>query len=106
MRSSIRADLVPILGGLAFLTLIVCARPAVLRAQAPAEGTSQADVAAPTSNRGRTTRAPHVGTERDTAGPHVFAGLGHQGFRLESADARQSLHIQGLFSVRGNANIP
>jgi hypothetical protein len=53
-----------------------------------------------------TSRAPHLGTERDTAGPHVFAGLGHQGFRLESGDARQSLHIQGLFSARASVNLP
>ncbi|HEX6243742.1 MAG TPA: hypothetical protein VFZ61_22665, partial [Polyangiales bacterium] len=104
MRSA-RSELATYLGG-ALLLLIVCAQPQAARAQLPAEGNSQVDVSAPASNRGRTSRAPHLGTERDTAGPHVFAGLGHQGFRLESADARQSLHIQGLFSARASANIP
>jgi hypothetical protein len=92
--------------GVVLLTLLVCLLPQRLQAQGPAESTSTVEATVPSSNRGKTSRAPHLGTERDTAGPHVFAALGHQGFRLESADARQSLHIQGLFSARGSVSIP
>jgi hypothetical protein len=92
--------------GAVLLLLLGYLLPYRLQAQGPAETTSTVEVSVPGSNRGKTSRAPHLGTERDTAGPHVFAGLGHQGFRLESADSRQSLHIQGLFSARGSVSIP